>query len=282
MADAITGVTETSATARAEIEKLAQKYLIQESKMMPLVLNYSRMAVPGASSIKLPKAGGFTVANKSENTAADAQISAFSVDTLSLNVHRQVQFLVEDIAGMQASVDVVAEYLLRATKDLALDIDKKILDQLKTASTSAPDHEIAFTDATNEDIELGDILNARKLLALQNIDPRECYMAVGPDQEKNMLAIENFISAEKYGSNSPIVNGEIGMVFGMKVILHTYLSNEAVFWHPSAAAFALQQGIRVQKEYQLEHLATRYSLDYIGGFQVLDAGKRCVHITETA
>lgn len=282
MADALTGVTETSATARAEVEKLAQKYLIQESKMMPLILNYSSMAVPGASSIKLPRAGGFTVGNKAENTAVDAQISAFAADTITLNVHRVVQFLVEDIAGKQASVDVVAEYLLRAAKDLALDIDKKILDALKTGSASSPDHEIPFSDATNEDIALADILEARKLLTLQNIDPRECFIGIGPDQEKHMLSIDNFISAEKYGSNSAIMNGEIGMVFGMKVVLHTYLANEAIFWHPTAAGFALQQGVRVQREYDLPNLAQRYSLDYIGGFSVLDSGKRCVHMTETA
>lgn len=282
MADVITGVTESSATAKAQIEALAQKYLIQESKMMPLILNYSGMAVPGASSIKLPKAGGFTVGDKAENTSVDAQTSAFSVDTLSLNVHRVVQFLVEDIAGMQASVDVVAEYLLRASKDLALDIDKKIIAVLRTASASAPDHEIAFTDATNEDIEIADILNARKLLSIQKLDPRECFFAVGPDQEANMLKIDNFIHAEKYGSNSPILNGEIGMIYGMKVIVHTELAQEALAWHPTAAAFALQQAVRVQKEYDLKNLGQRYSLDYIGGFAVLDSGKRNVHITETA
>lgn len=282
MADALTGVTETSATARALVESMAQKYLIQESKMMGLVTNYSSLAVPGSSSLKLPKAGGFTVADKAENTSAEAQISAFSVDTLSFNVHRVVQFLVEDFANMQASVDVIAEYVLRASKDLALDIDKKIIAQLRLASASAPDHEIAFTDATNEDIELADILNARKLLMLQNIDPRECYLAVGPDQESNMLKIANFIEAEKYGSNSPIMNGEIGMVYGMKVIVHTNIANEALAWHPSAVGFALQQGIRVQKDYDLKELANRYSLDYAGGFAVLDGGKRNVHITETA
>lgn len=281
MSNVLTGVTETSATAKSMIESLAQKYLIQESKLMPLVLNYSSMAVPGASSIKLPKAGGFTVGDKAENTAVFAQTSAFSVDTLNLNQHRVIQFLVEDIAGQQASVDVVAEYLLRASKQLALDIDNKILAQLRLGSASAPDHEIAFTDATNEDIELNDILNARRLLMVQNIDPRECYMAVGPDQEANLLKIPNFIEAEKYGSNSPIMNGEIGMIYGMKVIVHTSCANEAVFWHPTSCAFALQQGVRVQRDYDLANLAQRYSLDYIGGFQVLDGGKRNVHIVET-
>jgi N4-gp56 family major capsid protein len=282
MADALTGVTETSATAKAMIESLAQKYLIQESKLMGLVLNYSGMAVKGASSIKLPRAGGFTVGDKSENTGVDSQVAAFAADTLSLDQHRVVQFLVEDIANQQASVDVVAEYVLRAAKDLALDIDNKILAQLRTASTASPDHEVAFTDATNEDIEVADIVNARKLLALQNLDPRECLMGIGPDQEANMLKISDFVDASKYGSNQPVVNGEIGSVFGMKVIVHSSIANEAIFWHPTAAAFALQQAIRVQKEYDLRNLAWRYSLDYIGGFKVLDSGKRNVHITETA
>lgn len=281
MADALTGVTETSATARALVAQMAQNYLIQESKMMGLVTNYSSLAVPGSSSLKLPKAGGFTVGNKAENTAVDAQISAFAVDTLNFNVHRVVQFLVEDMANTQASVDVIAEYVLRASKDLALDIDKNIIAQLRLGSASAPDHEIAFTDATNEDIELADILNARRLLMIQNIDPRECFFAVGPDQEANMLKIANFIEAEKYGSNSPILNGEIGQVYGMKVIVHTSLAQEALVWHPSAVGFALQSPVRVQREYDLPNLAQRYSLDYIGGFQVLDGGKRNVHITET-
>jgi N4-gp56 family major capsid protein len=281
MADVLNGLTEVSATSKAMIAQLAQKYLVQESKMMGLVTNYSSLAVPGASSIKLPKAGGFTVGDKAENTAADRQTVTFAADTISLNVHRQVQFLVEDIAGMQASVDVIAEYILRASKDLALDIDTKIIAQLKAASAASPDHEIQFTDATNEDIELADIVNARKLLALQNLDPRECFMGVGPDQEANMLKIANFIEAEKYGSNMPIVAGEIGMVYGMRVIVHTGLSNEAIFWHPSAVGFALQQGVRVQSQYDIRNLGWNYSLDYVGGFQVLDAGKRNVHLQET-
>lgn len=281
MPDVLTGLTETSATSKAEISKIAQKYLVQESKFLNLVTNYSSLAVPGSSSIKVPKAGGFTVASKAENTAASASTSAFTVDTISLDQHRYVQFLVEDIAGKQASVDVVSEYLLRASKDLALDMDKKIIAELRLASSSLPDHQIKFTDATNEDIELADILAARKLLIDQNIDPRECYMSVGSDQEAHMLKIANFIEAEKYGSNMPILNGEIGMIYGMKVIVHTSLSGEAVFWHPSAVGYALPQGIRIQSEYDLANLGTRYSLDYIGGFEVLDSGKRCVLITET-
>ena len=281
MSDVLTGVTETSVAAKAMVEQMAQKYLIQESKFMGLVTNYSNLAIKGASSIVLPRAGGFTVNDKSENTAASAQTSAFAADTLSLNIHRVVQFLAEDIADQQTSVDVISEYILRASKDLALDIDAKIIAQLKLGSASAPDHLVQYNDATNEDIELTDIVNARKLLVIQNLDPRECYMAVPAAQEANMLKITDFIDASKYGSNMPVLNGEIGQVFGMKVIVHNGLGTDTLVWHPTAAAFALQQAIRVQKLYDLANLAWRYSLDYIGGFKVLDSGKRNVMISET-
>ena len=282
MADAITGITETSATAAAIISSVAQEFLIQESKFMPLISDYSHLAVKGASSIKLPLAGGFTVGDKGENTAVDAQISAFTADTITIDQHRVIQFLVEDIAGQQASVEVVQEYLMRAMKGLALDIDEKILTELRLASASSPDHEIKFNDATNEDIEIVDILEARKLLQTQNLDPRELVLAIGPDQEKNMLQIEQFVDASRYGKDSAVLNGEIGMVYGCKVVVHSSIASEAVMFHKSAAGFALQMAPRVQRDYDLANLAWRYSVDFLGGFEVLDAGKRTVHITETA
>ena len=282
MADALMGVTETSAASHAEVSKLAQTFLIQQAKLAATITDYSSLAVPGAASIELPRSGGFSVGSKSENTKVDSQIVTWEADTISLDQHRVIQFVLEDKAAIQSNVATVKDAIMKATKALALDMDTKIIVELRLASSSAPDHLIKFTDTTNEDIELGDILAARKLLIDQNIDPRECFMGVGSDQEKFMLAIDNFISAEKYGSNEPILNGEIGKIYGMKVIVHTGFNQEALFWHPSAVGFAIQQGTRFQTESALSDLGTRYSLDYIAGFEVLDGGVRQVQISETA
>jgi N4-gp56 family major capsid protein len=284
MADSLMGTTEVSATSKAIVDSLAQKYLVQESKMLPLLSNYSNLVVKGASSIKLPRSGGFSVASKSENTSADASVITYAADTINLNRHRYVQFLLEDFASGQASVDVVSDALLKASKDLALDVDTFLISVLIAgASTSAPDHVIQYTDATNEDIELGDILNARKLLIDQNIDPRECVMAIGSGQERNALKISDFIDASKYGSNQPIMNGEIGMVYGLKVVVHTGLtaSNRTIFFHPTAAGYAFAQPARAQNFYDLKELGQRWSLDTIYGAAILDAGKRVVVIEET-
>ena len=281
MADALMGVTETAANALANVSRMAQLYLQQESFLMPTVTDYSSLAVKGASSIKLPRSGGFTVGDKGENTAVDAQTVTYAADTISLDQHRVVQFLTEDIAEKQSMVNTIQDMVMKASKDLAADVDSKIITELKLASAAAPDHIIQYTDAVNEDIELADILNARKLLQDQFIDPRECYIGIGPAQEKNMLNIANFIDAEKYGSSEPIMNGEIGKVFGLKVIVHTGFGAETCVWHPTAVGMAFQEGVRVQRDYDLANLAWRFSLDYLAGFEVLDSGKRNVLLEET-
>lgn len=282
MADALMGVTETSASALANISEVAQLYLQQEAKLMPTVTDYSSLAVAGSSSVKLPRSGGFTVGDKSENTRVDSQVITYAADTISLDQHRVIQFLLEDIASEQAMVNVVQDSLLKASRDLAYDIDQKIKAEFDNASTSAPDHVIQYNDATNEDIELTDILEMRRLLIAQNINPNECFLGVGNAQEKNMLLISDFIDASKYGSSRPIMNGEIGMIYGMRVIVSNVFSGtDSYAWHPTAVGMAMQQGVRVQRDYDLANLAWRYSLDYLAGFEVLDSGKRVVKIEET-
>ena len=282
MADALMGVTETSAAALAQVADVAQLYLQQESKLLPTISDYSYLAVKGASSIKLPRSGGFTVGDKSENTSVDAQVITYAADTISLDQHRVTQFLLEDIAEKQSMIAVVQDAVLKASKDLAYDIDAKIKAEFDNASASAPDHVIQYNDATNEDIELTDVLEMRRLLIAQNINPQECFLGVGNAQEKNMLLIDGFIDASKYGSSMPIMNGEIGMVYGMRVIVSNVFSGtDSYAWHPTSVGMAFQQPVRVQRDYDLANLAWRYSLDYLAGFEVLDAGKRVVKIEET-
>jgi N4-gp56 family major capsid protein len=283
MADALMGVTETSANALAQVSELAQIYLQQESKLLPTVTDYSFLATKGSSSIKLPRSGGFTVGDKAENTRVDSQVITYAADTISLDQHRVIQFLLEDIADQQSMVAVTQDALLKASKDLAFDIDKKIKAEFDNASTSSPDHVIQYNDATNEDIEKTDILEMRRLLVVQNINPRECFLGLAPGQEKNMLLIDDFVHAEKYGSSIPVMQGEIGMVYGMRVIVsNVFDGTDSYAWHPTAVGMALQQGVRVQRDYDLANLAWRYSLDYLAGFEILDSGKRVVKIEETA
>lgn len=274
------GVTETASNALANVSKLAQSFLIQNSVLLPTVTDYSSLAVPGASSIKLPRSGGFAVGDKSENTAVNAQVITYAADSITFS-HRTVQFLIEKIAAKQSVVDVVSDAVMKATKALALDLDAKIIAQLELASSSAPDHQIVFADTSGDVVAKADILAARKLLVDQNINPRECYLAVGSEKESELLALADFIQAERYGSNMPIMAGEIGMIYGMKVVVHTSITDYMLAWHPSAVGYAFSQPIELDFDKDLANIGTRYSLDYIFGAKVLDSGKRCVKVDST-
>lgn len=280
MADALMGVTETAANALANISSLAQTFLIQNSVLLPTSTNYSALAVQGASSIKLPRSGGFTVGNKAENTAVDAQVITYAADSITFS-HRTVQFLIEKLAQKQSVVDVVQDAVMKATKALALDVDVKILAELAQASASGPDHQLVFVDTATDVVARADVLNARRLLINQNINPRECFIAVGSEKEAELLAISDFIDASKYGSNSPIMLGEIGMIYGMRVIVHTSITDQMYVWHPSAVGHAFSQQIELDMDKDLANIGMRYSLDYIFGAKVLDGGKRCVFVDST-
>lgn len=280
MADVLTGVTETASAGLANVNNMAQSFLIQESVLLPTVTDYSYLAVPGAKSIDLPRSGGFTVADKQQNVSAEAQALTYTSDQITFS-HRQVQFLIEKKASREALLDVVSDNVMKASKALALDVDAKIIAQLELASSSAPDHQVVFADTSGDVIAKADILAARKLLVDQYINPRECYIAVGSEKESELLALADFIQAERYGSNTPIMNGEIGMIYGMKVIVHTSISDFMLAWHPSAIGVAFSQGIEVDFDKDLANIGTRYSLDYMFGAKVLDGGKRCVKTDST-
>lgn len=281
MADQLMGKTETNATAIDVISNVVQSFLIQESKLLPTVTDYSSLAVKGAKSIALPKSGGFTVNDKAENTAVSAQLITYASDVLDLNKHKVIQALIEDIADWQASIPVVQDALMKAAKAIALQMDLDIIAALKLASAATPDHQLKYVDTVNNIMSLADILAQRKLLVDQHIDPRTCFIGIGSEKEAEMLNISNFIDASKYGNNDAILLGEIGKIFGMKVILHTSFENNMVAWHPSAIGFAMQKGMRYQNQPDLANLGVRHSLDVLYGVKTLDAGKRQVLTEET-
>lgn len=281
MADTLMGVTEITAVSQAEISGLIQSYLYEKSRLLPSITDYSDRVGPGMKSLSIGRSGGFTVGSKTENTAVDAQALTYAGDVISLENHRVIQFLLEDIADEQAKPGIVADALQKAAADLAVDVDSYIIAELVKASASAPDHLINFIDTTDDVVALADILAARALLQAQNIDPMECYICVGPEKENEMLAIENFIDTSKWGNSEPVQNGVIGKIYGMKTIVHSSATDRMFTYHPSAVGFAFQKAITVESQRDLSQLATRYSVSVLHGCEVLDSGKRQVFTDST-
>jgi N4-gp56 family major capsid protein len=272
------GVTETSAAGQDIVSAVVQTQLEASAQLIFTIQDESARATKGAKSVSFPRAGALDPADKAENTPTTTQALTYAADQLLLTGHVQTLVRLEDIASVQAIVDVEADILKRAATGMAKKFDTAIYTALRDgASASAPDHIVALSSGGTA-LDEAAILGARKLLDLQNVPADDRFMVVSPYQEAQLLAIANFIQAERYGSNMPIMNGELGRVFGFRVIKTTVAASAVVLcYHRSACAFARQVDPKWEAQRApLEYLADNYSLSSLYGVKVLDSGKRNV------
>ena len=276
------GLTEVSATSQAVVANVVQMVLKQESVLIPTVSDWSRFAVPGASSVKAPRRTQFAAANKSENTPLVAQELTFSADTIDLNKHKAIYASLERIAGIQSMVDVQAEVLVEQAKELALQIDKDIITQLKLVSTAAPDHLLDYANTPTDTLQQTDILEARKLLNIQKVPLADRFMVISPDQEKAVLLLSDFVRADSYGTPDGLRNGELGRIYGFTVLMHTELAAvDSLFYHSSHVGYATQLNPEFKTDFDLKNVADEFLLHQLYGTRVLDLGKRGIYFNGT-
>jgi len=278
------GVTEVSATSQDYVSALVQMTLKEKSHLIATVTDYSSQAGPGAKSVKVPRRSQFAAADKIENTNLTSQELTFAVDTISLNKHKAIYAKLERIAEAQSVPQVQAQIITEMAEELALQLDKDIFTQLKLVSTAAPDHLLDFADTAGDKLAIADFGTARSLLRKQNVPMMDgsLYCLISPDQEKNMLNIANFISAEQYGGREALLNGEIGRVFGFKILVSTILAGvDALFYHSSHVGWALQGAPEFKQDYSLQSVSDEFLLNQIYGVNALDSGKRGVYFNGT-
>ena len=215
-------------------------------------MDVSEFAKPGQKSIAFPYAGDFTVNDKTENAAVSAQVLTYSADTLNLSKHKVVQWIIEKIASKQSAVAIEVDAIARAARGLAKQLDVDIYTALKGASSSSPDHRVAYAGST---IALADILNAIKLLDLQDVPEEGRYLAINPTEKAEILGISGFIDASKLGSGAPLRTGQIGEIYGIPVIVSTVVETDnSVLYHRESTVWGLQAAPEYDSEKTLEHL----------------------------
>mgnify|MGYP001822821196 FL=1 len=269
------GLTEVKATVLETVISMVQEYLIQESVLIPLVMAIPTQ--PCEDRVKIPRSGDdLTADTKAENTSLTAQTLLYRSDDLLLDKHKAVQVRVEDRANVQSMIALVSDIVPRMAKTLALDIDTSIVTELELASAAAPDHRLAYDNATS--LGKTDLLNARVLIHQQNLRFNECFIGVSPQSESNLLAIDDFVHVDKYGATSSgLVNAELERLYGARVVMSNEFDDaKTVIWHPSACAFARQINPLFEDDRDVPNLATLYSLSHLYGAKVLDAGVRQV------
>ena len=276
------GVTEAGSTRQELVSSIVQDVIAEKAQLLPLITDFSASAVPGSQSLGIPRRDTFAAATKNENTAVANSEMTFSVDKIIFE-HKYVSAKIEDMARIQSSVDVPAEVVKEIGEAMAREVDSLILAQLKLAQAS---HLKAYTDTVNDDIELADITTARRLLRSNgkvyfNDPASPSYLLCSPEQEEYLLKLDNLIDASKYASANVIQNGEIGSVFGLRVIVSDLLdADECIAFHKSAVGFAAQQSFKLEFDRDLANLADHYVGSGLMGAKVMHGGVRNVFFAD--
>jgi hypothetical protein len=202
----------------------------------------------------------------------------FATDTINLNKHKAIYASIERAPEFQANVNAQAEAIQEMANELALQVDKDLIVQLKATSAAAPDHRILFANSPTNTIQQTDILEHRRLLNVQKVAMDNRYLIVPPDQEKALLLISDFVRADSYAASVPALqNGELGRLYGFTVLMHTELvAAEFLTYHKSHVGYATQIDPQFDTDKDLKNVADEMLLHMLYGTIVLDSGKRGV------
>jgi hypothetical protein len=271
---AVTGNTALAATKAEIIAALVQKELISQSVLAPTVMDVSRFAVKGASTVSFPKAGSFTVENRATATQATIQNLTFAKDTLALDKRATVSWLIDSMDEVESMIDVNAEYAIRAARAHAVYLDLQIIAALEL---------VGVPTATVGDISDAVILEMRQALLQQKADRRLLRLAISPAQEAKMLAINKFVTADNYGT-SAIPSGALGTIYGVPVFITPELGTDQYFmYEQEGIAVAFQRGPQLDERKAPEYGAGSMlkTLDQKFGVKGMLIGQQGVGVAES-
>lgn len=274
------GVTETTNVSQKDVmANMVQQYLQANAQFPQRVMTFT--AAPGNKSVDIPRAGGFTVNDKDENTSVTAQTITWAVDNLALSNHRVIQVNLEKIANLQSKVAQEMQIAERAGLDLGFDTDEKIVAEFYSAASTSPDHIIAYDNSgTDDTLGAADLLEARRLLDVQKVPQDGRYLAVDPTGYSELLAVSDFVRVDAINANQiteGLRPGVVGRIYGFEVFMsQAVTAKQQIAFHRSALAYGVQQGIGYETDMDLPNLATLHSFDQIYGVKGLDSGKRHV------
>lgn len=276
---AATSDAQVAPTKQEIVVSVVQETLKQESILLPTVTDYSRFVAKGDSKAKVPRRDTFTPEDKLANTDLVSQIMTFSTDDIDLSKHKAIYAELERKGAHQSKVDVRAEIIMEQAKELALQVDRDLITDLKLVSVAAPDHLRDYIDTVGNVIAQGDILLARQLLNQQKVPMQGRFMVISPVKEKEMLLIPAFVEADKYGDSSGLRNGELGRIYGFTVLMHTELADEdALFYHPTHCGYATSLDPEFDEDKNLKGVKDEFLLHHIYGVKAMDSGKRGVYL----
>jgi len=256
------------------------KYFERKTVFRGLIDDYS--AVFGGAGfgdvLHVPEISLISAADKSAGSDVSYDATATTETQLTVNKHKYVAKLFEDVAEIQSQPDLVSKYSRMMGEALARQVDTDIWGEL---------------DGLNQSIDLSadNTLTAAVFeSALANLGENdvpymdgECAMVVNPTLFADILnpsagIAQYFIRNDAVGEgNRGLRSGMVGSLYGIDVYMSNTVSSSGTdgtvsgaIFHKTACAIAVQNEVRVQSEYSIDALGTKVVSDLLYGVKILD------------
>ncbi len=220
--------------------------------------------------IHIPDVSNLTANDKAAGAQVTTQAPTEGEFTVTLNKHKEVSFMIEDILRVQSAFDLRSAYTKKAGYAIAKAIDSDLAALYASAANAINGAGATYTPGTPNPAQItaAGLRTAIQLLDEADVPEDDRVLIIPPSSKNALLGIPEFTEVWKYGDKAPIQKGEFGEIYGVRVYTTTNLPNSggvAIMMHREAMVLAKQLAPRTQAQYKQEYLATLVTVDTIYG-----------------
>tara|TARA_R100000152_G_C6769069_1_gene194776 strand:- start:699 stop:1595 length:897 start_codon:yes stop_codon:yes gene_type:complete len=256
------------------------KFFERKSVFRGLVDDYSALfgSAGFGDVLHIPEMSLISASDKSAGSDVEYDATATTETQLTVNKHKYVAKIFEDVLMIQANADLVEKYSRVMGESLARQVDSDIYTEL----SSLEDSLVLSADDTLTAAKFEEALATLGEADVPYMDG-ETAMVVNPTLFADILnpssgVAQYFIRNDAVGEgNRGLRTGMVGSLYGIDV----YMSNtvgtggnantiSGAIFHKSAVAFASQQDVRIQSEYSIDALGTKVVADMLYGVKRID------------
>lgn len=254
--------------------------------MTGLGSDWSPLVATSGDYIRLPLVEDMGTGTVSNANALDTSIvytdntAGASKVAITINQHSYSAGMVEDLTIVQSSYDLVSTFTERMASALALKVDdyleNLVNDALDTGGTMAGNETDGGTAPAITFANFGNLLTSAMS---QDANLDNWYIVVNSSAYGKLFAVSEFVTAGNIGNQQggvapSIVNGFVGMLGGIKVVMSNNVQSTLVtattaisgyLLHKSALNFAFSIKPRVQTQYSIDNLSTKVVADVAYG-----------------
>ena len=255
------------------------KYFERKSVFRGLIDDYSALMTGKGygDTLHIPEISLVSASDKNAGADVSYDATATTETQLSINKHKYVAKLFEDIAQIQSEADLMEKYARMMGEALARQVDADIVAELD-------DLEDTVNLGTDDTMSVAKFEECLATLGENDIPymDGEVALVVNPTMMADILnpsagLASYFMRNDASGEGSGLRTGNVGSLYGIQVFMSNALgtggdsnTESGVFFHKSACAIAVQQEVRVQSEYSIDALGTKVVADLIYGVKRID------------